>query len=74
MVIIGGAWKLGLRWFCYRHDGLFSTDVAIGINWRKNPQGISEYFQDPYKASLIDKGQIPSLKEIAHHETDRASR
>jgi chemotaxis protein MotB len=37
----------------------------------KTRKGIAEYFQDPYKASLIDKGQIATLEEIAPTEIDR---
>jgi chemotaxis protein MotB len=43
----------------------------LGSTDEKTRKGISEYFQDPYKASLIDKGQIPTLDEIAPTEIDR---
>jgi chemotaxis protein MotB len=43
---------------------LGSTDEAT-------KKGISEYFQDPYEASKIDKGKVPTLDEIDPTELDK---
>jgi len=45
----------------------------LGSTDEKTRKGISEYFQDPYEASRIDKGLIPTLDEIAPTEMDQQS-
>lgn len=67
----GGAWKLAYADFVTAMMAFFLLMWLLGSTDEKTRKGISEYFQDPYKASLIDKGQIPTLDEIAPTEIDR---
>ena len=67
----GGAWKLAYAEFVTAMMAFFLLMWLLGSTDEKTRKGISEYFQDPYKASLIDKGQIPTLDEIAPTEIDR---
>lgn len=67
----GGAWKLAYADFVTAMMAFFLLMWLLASTDDKTRRGISEYFQDPYKASLIDKGKIPSLEEIAPTEIDR---
>lgn len=67
----GGAWKLAYADFVTALMAFFLLMWLLGATNEKTRKGISEYFQDPYKASLIDKGQIPTLDEVAPTEIDR---
>jgi chemotaxis protein MotB len=67
----GGAWKLAYADFVTAMMAFFLLMWLLGSTDEKTRKGISEYFQDPYKASLIDKGQIPTLDEIAPTEIDQ---
>jgi chemotaxis protein MotB len=42
----------------------------LGSTTEETRRGISEYFQDPYEATRVDKGKIPSLDEVAPTEID----
>ena len=66
----GGAWKLAYADFVTAMMAFFLLMWLLGSTTEETKKGISEYFQDPYKASLIDKGQIPTLDEIAPTEID----
>lgn len=66
----GGAWKLAYADFVTAMMAFFLLMWLLGSTDEKTRKGISEYFQDPYKASLVDKGQIPSLDEKAPTEID----
>ena len=67
----GGAWKLAYADFVTAMMAFFLLMWLLGSTDEKTRKGISEYFQDPYKASLIDKGQIATLDEIAPTEIDQ---
>jgi chemotaxis protein MotB len=67
----GGAWKLAYADFVTAMMAFFLLMWLLGATDEKTRKGISEYFQDPYEASRIDKGQIPTLEEIAPTEIDR---
>ena len=67
----GGAWKLAYADFVTAMMAFFLLMWLLGSTNEETRRGISEYFQDPYKASLIDKGLIPTLDEIAPTEIDR---
>jgi chemotaxis protein MotB len=67
----GGAWKLAYADFVTAMMAFFLLMWLLASTDEKTRKGISEYFQDPYKASLIDKGQIPTLDEIAPTEIDQ---
>jgi len=67
----GGAWKLAYADFVTAMMAFFLLMWLLASTDEKTRKGISEYFQDPYKASLIDKGKIPTLEEIAPTEIDR---
>lgn len=67
----GGAWKLAYADFVTAMMAFFLLMWLLGATDEKTRKGISEYFQDPYEASLIDKGQIPTLDEINPTEIDR---
>jgi chemotaxis protein MotB len=67
----GGAWKLAYADFVTAMMAFFLLMWLLGSTNEKTRKGIAEYFQDPYKASLIDKGKIPTLEEIAPTEIDR---
>jgi chemotaxis protein MotB len=67
----GGAWKLAYADFVTAMMAFFLLMWLLGSTDEKTRKGISEYFQDPYEASLIDKGQIATLDEISPTEIDR---
>ena len=67
----GGAWKLAYADFVTAMMAFFLLMWLLGATDEKTRKGISEYFQDPYEASRIDKGLIPTLEEIAPTEIDR---
>jgi len=67
----GGAWKLAYADFVTAMMAFFLLMWLLGSTDEKTRKGISEYFQDPYEASRIDKGKIPTLEEIAPTEIDR---
>lgn len=67
----GGAWKLAYADFVTAMMAFFLLMWLLGSTDEKTRKGISEYFQDPYEASLIDKGQIATLEEISPTEIDR---
>jgi chemotaxis protein MotB len=67
----GGAWKLAYADFVTAMMAFFLLMWLLGSTNEETRRGISEYFQDPYEASLIDKGLIPTLDEIAPTEIDR---
>ena len=67
----GGAWKLAYADFVTAMMAFFLLMWLLASTDEKTRKGISEYFQDPYEASLIDKGKIPTLEEIAPTEIDR---
>jgi chemotaxis protein MotB len=67
----GGAWKLAYADFVTAMMAFFLLMWLLGATDEKTRKGISEYFQDPYEASRIDNGQIPTLEEIAPTEIDR---
>lgn len=69
----GGAWKLAYADFVTAMMAFFLLMWLLGSTDEKTKKGISEYFQDPYKASMIDKGLIPTLDEIAPTEMDLQS-
>ncbi len=66
----GGAWKLAYADFVTAMMAFFLLMWLLGSTDEKTRKGISEYFQDPYEASLIDKGQIATLDEISPTEID----
>ena len=66
----GGAWKLAYADFVTAMMAFFLLMWLLGSTNEKTRKGIAEYFQDPYKASMIDKGQIPTLDEIKPTEMD----
>ena len=67
----GGAWKLAYADFVTAMMAFFLLMWLLATTDEQKRLGISEYFQDPYKATLVDKGKIPSLKEIAPTEIDK---
>jgi chemotaxis protein MotB len=67
----GGAWKLAYADFVTAMMAFFLLMWLLGSTDEKTRIGISEYFQDPYKATLIDKGQIATLEVITPTEIDR---
>jgi len=67
----GGAWKLAYADFVTAMMAFFLLMWLLGSTDEKTRKGIAEYFQDPYEASRINKGQIPSLDEIAPTEIDQ---
>ena len=69
----GGAWKLAYADFVTAMMAFFLLMWLLGSTDEKTRKGISEYFQDPYEASKIDKGKIPTLKEVAPTEIDQQS-
>ena len=66
----GGAWKLAYADFVTAMMAFFLLMWLLGATNEKTRKGIAEYFQDPYKASMIDKGQVPSIDEIKPTEMD----
>lgn len=69
----GGAWKLAYADFVTAMMAFFLLMWLLGSTDEKTRKGISEYFQDPYEASRIDKGKIPTLEEVAPTEIDQQS-
>ena len=69
----GGAWKLAYADFVTAMMAFFLLMWLLGSTDEATKKGISEYFQDPYEASKIDKGKFPTLKEIAPTEMDKQS-
>jgi chemotaxis protein MotB len=69
----GGAWKLAYADFVTAMMAFFLLMWLLGSTDEETRKGISEYFQDPYEASRIDKGKIPTLEEIAPTEIDQQS-
>jgi chemotaxis protein MotB len=69
----GGAWKLAYADFVTAMMAFFLLMWLLGSTDEKTRKGIAEYFQDPYEASRIDKGQISTLDEIAPTEIDQQS-
>ena len=67
----GGAWKLAYADFVTAMMAFFLLMWLLGSTNEETRRGISEYFQDPYEASLIDKGLVPTLDEIAPTEIDQ---
>lgn len=67
----GGAWKLAYADFVTAMMAFFLLMWLLGSTDEETRKGISEYFQDPYEASRIDKGKIATLDEIAPTELDR---
>ncbi len=67
----GGAWKLAYADFVTAMMAFFLLMWLLGSTDEKTRKGISEYFQDPYEASLVDKGQMPTLDEIEPTEIDQ---
>lgn len=67
----GGAWKLAYADFVTAMMAFFLLMWLLGSTDEATKKGISEYFQDPYEASKIDKGKIPTLDEIDPTELDK---
>jgi chemotaxis protein MotB len=67
----GGAWKLAYADFVTAMMAFFLLMWLLGSTDEKTKKGISEYFQDPYEASKIDKGLVPTLDEINPTELDK---
>jgi len=67
----GGAWKLAYADFVTAMMAFFLLMWLLGSTDEETRKGISEYFQDPYEASRIDKGKIPTLEELAPTEIDQ---
>ena len=66
----GGAWKLAYADFVTAMMAFFLLMWLLGATNEKTRKGIAEYFQDPYKASMMDKGVLPTLDEIKPTEMD----
>lgn len=69
----GGAWKLAYADFVTAMMAFFLLMWLLGSTTEETKKGISEYFQDPYEASKINKGKVPTLDETAPTEMDRQS-
>ena len=67
----GGAWKLAYADFVTAMMAFFLLMWLLGSTDEKTRKGISEYFQDPYEASKIDKGLVPTLNEVNPTELDK---
>jgi chemotaxis protein MotB len=67
----GGAWKLAYADFVTAMMAFFLLMWLLGSTDEQTRKGISEYFQDPYEASRIDKGKIATLEELAPTEIDQ---
>lgn len=67
----GGAWKLAYADFVTAMMAFFLLMWLLGSTDEATKKGISEYFQDPYEASRIDKGKVPTLDEIDPTELDK---
>lgn len=69
----GGAWKLAYADFVTAMMAFFLLMWLLGSVDEKTKKGISEYFQDPYKATKVDKGLVPSIDEKNPTEIDKQS-
>lgn len=67
----GGAWKLAYADFVTAMMAFFLLMWLLGSTDEATKKGISEYFQDPYEASKMTKGKIPTLEETNPTEMDR---
>lgn len=67
----GGAWKLAYADFVTAMMAFFLLMWLLGTVDEKVKKGISEYFQDPYRATKVDKGLVPSLDEKNPTEIDK---
>jgi chemotaxis protein MotB len=67
----GGAWKLAYADFVTAMMAFFLLMWLLGSTDEATKKGISEYFQDPYEASRVDKGVVPTLDEIDPTELDK---
>jgi chemotaxis protein MotB len=67
----GGAWKLAYADFVTAMMAFFLLMWLLGSVDEKTKKGISEYFQDPYRATKVDKGLVPSLDETNPTELDK---
>lgn len=67
----GGAWKLAYADFVTAMMAFFLLMWLLGSTDEVTKRGISEYFQDPYEASRIDKGKVPTLDEIDPTQLDK---
>lgn len=67
----GGAWKLAYADFVTAMMAFFLLMWLLGSTDEETKKGISEYFQDPYEASKLDKGKVPTLNEIDPTELDK---
>lgn len=67
----GGAWKLAYADFVTAMMAFFLLMWLLGSVDEKTKKGISEYFQDPYRATKVDKGLVPSLDEKNPTELDK---
>jgi chemotaxis protein MotB len=70
----GGAWKLAYADFVTAMMAFFLLMWLLGTTDEKTKKGISEYFQDPYKATKVEKGLIPSLDEKDPTEIDKQAK
>jgi chemotaxis protein MotB len=70
----GGAWKLAYADFVTAMMAFFLLMWLLGTTDEKTKKGISEYFQDPYKATKVEKGLIPSLDEKNPTEIDKQAK
>jgi chemotaxis protein MotB len=66
----GGAWKLAYADFVTAMMAFFLLMWLLTAMNEKTRKGIAEYFQDPYKATMIDKGQVTSIEEMKPTEMD----
>ena len=67
----GGAWKLAYADFVTAMMAFFLLMWLLGSTDEATKKGISEYFQDPYEASKLDKGKVPTLDEVDPTELDK---
>jgi len=56
----GGAWKLAYADFVTAMMAFFLLMWLLGVTDEKTRKGISEYFQDPYKPIVNEKGVTPT--------------
>lgn len=66
----GGAWKLAYADFVTAMMAFFLLMWLLSVTDEKTRRGIAEYFQDPYKATLVNKGEITSLEETDPKELE----
>jgi len=69
----GGAWKLAYADFVTAMMAFFLLMWLLATTDEVTKKGIAEYFQDPYEASRIDKGLVPTLDELDPTELDKQS-